>query len=286
MIKVLIINPLVPDYRLPIFNSLAEKYDLTICHSGSSVPKVNRKFKEIKITRKKVGPFTLHELWMPRLLKNYDVIISEANIRYIDILFYLVNPFRSYKWILWGIGVSASYTKKFDEDKRLDFLRFFMCRRADANLFYSEYPVKKYIASGFDAQSLFVANNTVTVYYDESKVYDKNSLMFVGTLYKQKGIMELLEAYRMVSQEYDLPVLNIIGGGEELENISHWIENHILGSQVVLHGPIYDKVKLHDFYRTAIACISPGQAGLSVLSALGSGTPLSREKMLLQVVNV
>jgi glycosyltransferase involved in cell wall biosynthesis len=185
-----------------------------------------------------------------------------------------MNPKRAYKWICWGIGVSASYKNKFDQNKKFDAIRHFIFKRADANVFYSDYPIDKYLAAGFKRESLFVANNTVQVDYDESMSYTKNSILFVGTLYKQKKIYELLEAYRQVCKQTDnmLP-LNIIGGGDEYDNIKDWIYRYGLGDKVTLTGPIFDQSILQNYFRKAYACISPGQAGLSVLTSMGYGTP-------------
>jgi len=41
-----------------------------------------------------------------------------------------------------GIGVSASYNKQFDKDTTFDFLRHFVFKKADANIFYSDYLLK------------------------------------------------------------------------------------------------------------------------------------------------
>src|SRR5690606_15767667 len=122
--------------------------------------------------------------------------------------------------------------------------------------------------------SLFVANNTVSIYYDSNKEYVKNSFLFVGSLYRSKGIRYLLEAYKDAYMlDTKLPILNIIGEGDELEYINEYIDENGLQNNIFIRGAIYDDFILHDYFRSAYVTISPNQAGLSVLSSLGHGVP-------------
>lgn len=277
--KLLLLNPFVPDYVVHIFNLLGEKIDLTVAHSGKLRVDKNLNFKQILLPIKKVGPFSVNPMNLHKLCKNYDIVISDGTIRYIDRNILIMNPFRKYKWINWGIGVSASYDKKFDHDKRFDNIRHFIFKRADAQVFYSDYPIKKYIKAGFKEESLFVANNTTYVNYNENKTFKKYKILFVGTLYKQKRIYELLEAYRHYVKSSISPLpLEIIGEGSESDSILEWIQTNNLQDKIKLHGAIYNHEILEKHFREAYACISPGQAGLSVLTSMGYGTPFITRK--------
>lgn len=277
--KVLLLNPCIPDYRVHIFNLLGEKIDLTVAHSGKLRVDKNLNFKQKILPLRKVGPFFLHPINLHKLCKSYEIIISEGNIRYIDRNFLILNPFRKYKWINWGIGVSASYKKKFDHDNRFNFIRYFIFKRADAQVFYSDYPRNKYIQAGFNSQSLFIANNTTYVNYSEKITSKKYKILFVGTLYKQKKIYELLEAYRQYAKSSSSPLpLEVIGDGSEYDSILRWIQINNLQDKIKLHGAIFNHEILEKHFREAYACISPGQAGLSVLTSMGYGTPYITRK--------
>ncbi len=277
--KVLIINPRIPEYRVPIFNLLGAQYDLSILHSGKEVLGGQNKFKQILVSLKKMGPFYLLKTNIHKICKNYDVVISEASLRYPDRILLAFNKIRKYKWIYWGIGVSASYNKRFDQDKKYDFIRNFIFKHADCNIFYTDYPIPKYVAAGFDKASLFVANNTTAVSYNEDVEYKKDSLLFIGTLYKQKKIYELLEAYKAASKKLKQNLLlNIVGDGDEYGNIQQWIKDNGFEGTINLVGPLFDQEKLEPYFRKAFVCISPGQAGLSVLTSMGCGTPFVTRK--------
>ena len=65
--------------------------------------------------------------------------------------------------------------------------------------------------------------------------------------------------------------LKIVGGGENFENIQSWVTDNNLNNSIELLGPVYDKNKLEEIFRSSVACISPNQAGLSVLSSMAYG---------------
>lgn len=272
--KVLIIYPQLFHYRIPIFAILAEKYDLTVLHSGKEIKEGTEKIKQMIFPIRKIGPFMVFMFNLHKICKQYDVVISEGTIRYLDRNVLILNPYRKYKWINWGIGVSASYDKKFDDKKTFDAVRLFLYKKSDANIFYSEYPIQRYLDAGFDRSSLFVANNTTAVSYHENMTFKKDSILFIGTLYKAKKIYELLDSYKEAAKKWNNNlILNIVGDGDEYQNIQRWIQDNGFEKHIHLFGAIFDQEKLEPFFRRAFACISPGQAGLSVLTSMGYGTP-------------
>jgi glycosyltransferase involved in cell wall biosynthesis len=272
--KVLIVNPFIPEYRYEVFQRLASRVNLTVLHSGSRVIKSDIKFDQIILPLRHLGPLDFFTTNLHRLFKKFDIVISDANIRHVDRNLLILNPFRRYKWIAWGIGVSASYSKAFDINKSYNFIRYFIFRKADANVFYSNYPVEKYLAAGFSSSTLFVAHNTTNVYFDESITLKKRGLLFVGTLYKQKKIYELINSYADALRVLkDILPLHIVGDGPEALNLKHWIEEKKLEDKIHLHGSVFNEKVLQGLFRTSFACISPGQAGLSVLKSMGYGVP-------------
>jgi glycosyltransferase involved in cell wall biosynthesis len=277
--KILFITPNLPEYRVKVYGNLSKYHDITILHSGKEYLKNDAGFKQIIIPVKRFGPFSFLSVRLNKICKQFDIIVSEANIRHLDRDLLILNPFRRYKWIAWGIGVSASYEKEFDTDTSLDTVRHFIFKHADANIFYSKYPVDKYLRAGFDPASLFVANNTTFVSYSHDKVLTKNKLLFVGTLYKQKRIFELLDAYwKAYKLDHNILPLDIIGQGIEYSSINTWVRGNQLENKIRLLGAIFDQSVLEEHFRTSYACISPGQAGLSVLTSMGYGTPFITRK--------
>lgn len=271
--KVLILYNNLFHYRIPIFNLLADKCELTVAFSIGSNTKeaVNFKVKELPILKFK--RFVVHKDNVYKLCQNFDVVIAYGDIAWLKLSTLSFYKKRNFKIVFWSPGVSASYDKKFDSVTKWDSIRDFFYKKADALIFYTDYPIKKYINRGFRADRLFVAPNTVKVCNNlENKKVKKDSLLFIGTLYMQKGILSLLENYK---EAYDnnpeiLP-LNIIGGGDELEKVNNWIIENKLTNKIFLRGPIFDLTEKSLYFNRAFACISPVQAGLSVLESMGYG---------------
>ncbi|RST26688.1 glycosyltransferase family 4 protein [Chryseobacterium lacus] len=281
-IKVLMLVNYIPHYRLPVMIKLAEKFDLTVAHYADQLL-VNSdiNFRQVLLKPRFFGGVKWFKENVYKLSSQYDVVISLGEIR---VLPNMLLGFRRRKFglIFWGIGVGASYSKGFDAASKADILRFWLMRKADALLFYSDYPVQKYIAKGFDREKLFVAHNTVLV-QDRIKIpEDKKHFIFVGTLYKQKKIYELLASYELyVRTSANILPLIIVGDGEEKNLVRAWIAEKGFENKIILKGQINDQNVIKELYQDAVACISPGQAGLTVLNSMAYGVPfVTRENAI------
>ncbi|QKM64052.1 glycosyltransferase [Polynucleobacter tropicus] len=221
-----------------------------------------------------MAPFLYFKKNIYSICNEYDVVVSEANLRYLDRNLLILWPFRKFKWVAWGIGVSASYKNKFHKNRGLDRVRAFLFNRAEALIFYSNYPIELYAKLGVSRDKLFVAHNTVDISSGEHDPIEKRKIIFVGTLYKEKNIFSLLHAYKKYVSCSASPLpLSIIGDGEEFFEVERWIIENKLDGLVGLEGAIYDPSGLALHFREAYACISPDQAGLSVLTSMGYGVP-------------
>jgi glycosyltransferase involved in cell wall biosynthesis len=277
--KVLILYNNLFHYRIPIFRLLAEKYDLTVAYSMGSDSKEQLNFKVEKLPVIKINRFVIHKNNIFRLCQNFDAVIAYGDIAWLKISMLPFYKKRRFKLILWTIGVSASYNKAFDSVKKWDSVRDFFYKKADALIFYTDYPIKKYIERGFLKEKMFVAPNTVEVLKNDQTEITKDSILFIGTLYMQKGLLLLLENYKLAFlQNSNIPVLNIVGGGDEFGNVRDWISSNNLVDKIILHGPVFDIDIKSNFFERAFACISPNQAGLSVLESMGYGVPFVTQK--------
>lgn len=270
--RVLILDNDLIHYRIPIYNILGEKFDFThaCCYPKQIDEPMN--FKRITFHPHTIGSFELQKDRIFRLCQGFDAVICQGDIHYLQYATLPLHFHRKFKLAFWGIGVSASYDKHFDTVTKWDNVRDFFYKKADAQVFYTDYPIEKYVRRGYKRESLFVAPNTVEVEAFDENVERKN-LLFIGTLYAQKGIMHLLEAYYGACQENQgIPQLDIIGKGPDSEKVKEWIESKGLAEKIIMHGAIFDKKQKARFFEKSLACISPMQAGLSVLESQGYAT--------------
>lgn len=272
MKKVLLISEYLVHYRIAMFESLCDEINLTIAHS-SDLSISDLKFSQHKITFKFIGPFLIYKN-LPNL-NDYDIVVFELKLSSIPLYVNLLKK-RNYKLFVFGIGVSASYKKHYDYEIKLNSLRKNVLKLADGIIFYDRYPFTKWIARNINPEKISISYNTVPP-DNEFKIEEKTfeNFLFIGTLYKQKKIFDLLIAFKIAVNNYgnNIPNLEIIGDGEEYANILNWIKEEGLTDKVILHGKITEVEVLRPIFSRSIACISPGQAGLSVQKCFSYGVP-------------
>ncbi|MCO6497939.1 MAG: glycosyltransferase family 4 protein [Chitinophagaceae bacterium] len=291
--RVLILQEELQDYRVPIFNLLGERVELTL---GFLKPlKIESK---VRFSTHVFSPFRFQRFFYVKGLrsfcKDYDVAIYPAHLK---VLNYFLLPFNKdkFKKIAWTNGTRASYTQVFDLNRKmkfLDHLYLMNLKKADAVLLYIEEAKETLKKHGVDLSKVFVAHNTVYVNYSKNNVEEKNSILFVGTLYKGKGVDELIDCYAEAHKgrrESEIPVLEIVGKGEELEGLKSKVNALQLTDKVLFRGAIYDEEVLAESFSRAMVCVSPNQAGLSVLKSFGYGVPFVTKKDAItggEIVNV
>lgn len=283
MKKVLILQKSIPSYRVPVFNIVGQSVDLTVAHTDIFECNQCLKFKTLKLDCRNFGGLIRINQNLTVICSNFDVVIFMADLHFIS---YCMLPFlrRKFKVIPWTIGIRASYKKRYNVNRKKDFLDIIyskILRNSDAILFYMKEPIrfwKNYI----DKDKVFVAHNTVGIEsYDKNLKESRNRVLFVGTLYKEKKVYELIDAYLKAKEESSVDkflCLDIVGDGYEYEKIRNLISDKNVANSIVLHGSIYDEDKLAKLFSKAILCVSPDQAGLSVLKSMGYGVPFVTRK--------
>lgn len=276
--RVLILYNKFFHYRVPVWNELAKRCYLTVAYSegDDKVPEgMEILFNIMYLPARHIKGFVFQKANIRKLCRSYDAVIAYGNIAWLK---YSTLPwFNKTPIIYHTIGVSASYGKGFDEHQEWDKIRSFFYSKADALAFYTDYPIAKYEAMGIPREKMFVAPNTVAVAPVRENV-KKDTLLVIGTLYREKGIQLLLDVYKELSPSYKLPLLNIIGKGPDYDLINQWIQDNNMRDLIVLRGAIYDINEKAKYFAQALACISPKQAGLTVLESMGYGVPFVSSK--------
>lgn len=276
--KVLLIQEIMQRYRAPIYKLMSKEVDLDLAYTEKNDindPELN----VFQLPHFKLWKFNIHTS-IYKILNKYDVVIMQPHLNCLTLNCVPFLSHKKFKIISWTIGKYVTYNIPYDLEKKpslKDWVFENIQDAAQACIFYMPEPIvywKKHKA--IDTNKYFVAHNTVEVAeYDKLPAYkERDSFLFVGTLYRQKGIDELIEAYSVAKKKRkDLPKLNIVGKGAEEQVIKEQIVKFDLENDICLCGAIYDENILKDYFLKSKLCISPKQAGLSVPKSLGYGCP-------------
>ena len=125
-------------YRLPFFEQLVEKgYDITIIHPGPLVDNIDFLSQKLSISLK-IAPGLSYRRYKKNT--NTNIVVYMQNIRILNLWLITLDPFRNFKLIHWGIGVSSAkgldHTPSF-----ISKIRAFLSRFASAIILYSDYPL-------------------------------------------------------------------------------------------------------------------------------------------------
>ena len=283
--KVLLLQETLVPYRFPIYNIIAKYFQFTVAYinKGKGVENLSANFQLLPLqTYTLNGVYWIKNLFS--LCNQFDAVITLPHLRCIN---FCLVPFyfpKKYRALTWSIGVRASYFRAFAINDRMswsDRIYERIMRKADANIFYTSAPIEKWEKRGFDTNTFFVAHNTVKVLPISLSQIDKRYFLFVGTLYKQKGVDVLIDAYNnafLNSSMTDFPQLLIVGSGNEEQILKHKVNELNLEHQIKFLGAIYEERELATLFSQSIICISPNQAGLSVLKSMGYGVPYVTQK--------
>lgn len=268
MKKILIIQNQILHYRKPVYNELANNYEVTVLHSGEASVNINDNYKEIITKVFKIGPFYFQQGIVNEIKNNtYDVIISMFDIRWIMNVIALYLKQNS-KYLYWG--------HRYGHNKLINIFRNYLMKKSDAVILYSDIEVNKIIKSGINKEKLFIAENTIDVpNHQDGSSKEKSSFLFVGRSQKRKKVDELIKAFAQIQNK--LPnntTVDIIGSGVENEYLKNLAKELNIDNRVIFHGAITDSKKLKNFFHKAFAYVSPGPVGLGVLHSLAYGVPV------------
>lgn len=279
--RVLILQHEISRYNSPVFDLIARQVDLTVGWFLRDNSPADATYSKVQLSWSTMGRF-FRVKGLRQLCADYDVVVFDPNPKCPD---YYLTPFRckrTYKAIPWTIGVRASYKRRyvlpFPKKGLYYHMMDRMFRRSDAIVFYMPQPIDHWVTQQLPRQKFFAAHNTVQV--DPSPIdwqQPRTSILFVGSLYKEKMADELIRAYLRATEQaagnYPLPTLDIVGDGDQLAALRTMAEESTQSRLIRFHGAIFDEQQLRQLFSKSLICVSPDQAGLSVLKSMGYGVP-------------
>lgn len=273
--KLLILQNELSAYNVPVYNVIAEQYDLTVGYYQKDKSKEECRFEKKHFETTKIGSLCFVK-GLRRFAKGFDVVSIIPDMHVVS---YCLLPFlpHSYKLTNWSIGFRVSYIHPYVTTRKRTFADCIfkqILSNCDASIFYMGKAKEFWQGTNLDMNKVFIAPNTTKVLPIEIDANKKKNFLFVGTLYKGKGLDLLLQAYKKAVEEANIGnELHIVGDGEERLTIESYVRENNLEDKVILHGAIFDEKVLAQHFSEALLCISPTQGGLSCPKSMGYGVP-------------
>ncbi len=270
-LRVLMIQRIIPHYRIPLFERLGNEFDFTVAHSVPSPVPEDAPFESVLVPDRILAG--LHwQVGVAALARQADVVIAEFNLRMVSSVWScLTRSNQRFIWFGHGFGHSRLGRPA----------AAWLSRRADATILYDEAQRREFQEAGTDPAKLFVAPNTIHVPdsgpCDDAD--DRKSFLYVGRLQERKRVDLLIDAFAKVADQLPEEVgLDIVGNGDLRAALDAQIASAGLTGRVRTHGEVVDPTELKVYFHRAIAYVSPGDVGLGVLHAFGHGVPVITQR--------
>lgn len=202
-----------------------------------------------------------------------------AVVHHIDIPFSKVG--RSEDYSLYSCYRSTKYSELVSLVKTLAFYTTLsLLKKANGIIAVSNFTAEALRSNGVSKVKILVSGNAVDLAfindvkpYTEAKIYDG---VFVGRIAKEKGIFDLLEAWKRVVEVRKNAKLLIIGSGIELPLAKEKIVASGLENNILIRGQCND-TELYSLLKSSKIFIFPSLFegwGISVAEALACGLPI------------
>ena len=269
--KILIVQEYIPHYRIALFDRLGqeENLDVTVLHSGKPTAAPERFYHEIIVNQRALGVLRYQDRVM-ELSTAFDIVILMFDMRYISTLRLLLTSGRI-PVILWGIGLG--------QREWVNKLRMAVMNKAKGLVLYDGAVIPRFVEKGFPEERIFVAHNTVHVHHEADWSNPRRTFLFVGQFKERKRVQDLLSAFYCARPELPEDIhINIVGSGDQRAELEAQAAELGIKDRVSFLGKITENEKLAPLFEKAIAYVSPGHVGLSVLQSFAYGVPVVTTK--------
>lgn len=296
MIRVRLVQEIIPHYRIPVFENLAARpeIDLTIhadLSEGAGSLKGESHVPGCRLehfSERTLGPLLWDSQIVSIAAQPSDVLILPWRTRSLFSSKAIRTARRSGAGVvLWGHGLSK-YDNAFRRVLRTRFLK-----KVDALLFYDPVTAKKFVSDDLPAENLFAASNAIDqrpiqqaikAWEDEPgklEAFQKkegldpdHTTIFISRIEPDKKLDLLLDGLKYALERDPRMRLVVVGDGSaraEAEAHARAIE---VDHAVRFLGAIYDETELAGWCLSACCMTYPVAVGLSVMHAFGYGLPV------------
>lgn len=283
--KIRIFQPIVPEYRVALFDGLGRRYGgrIDIWAAESMGKDVSYPLSDMAYDYahpfRRIGPFVWQKGLSLKGLSKGDVIVVCGDVHQLSSLWIALKAkLRGIKVVWWGHHVSALANER-NVKMRLGIAK----QLSDVYLCYTDVGIAYLEQRGFQHGRVFATGNTIdldaveraTNAWDEVRKFgDKKTLLFCGVLRDKVRVDVLLRALKVLSAKRDDLHCIIIGGGVMESDWKKLAEELGVDSLVTWVGEVRGQDKLAPWFLSSDLFVYPGRIGLSLIHAFSFGLPV------------
>ncbi len=303
--SVAVVYPYFAHYRLPVLQELMKSSEINYTLISDSDPGFELKTISSDLANKNVEDgglrwkFVTNKWFLPNtllwqrgilsLLKNidFDSVIFLGNAYYLSTWIAMIYlKFKRKKIFLWTHGVT-------DDKKNFKwFFRKSFYSLGNGVLLYENNAKRVMIKNGFPENKLHVIYNSIDyeqqlkyrslidpdlISRTKKELFEYDSLpyiVFVGRLTPQKKLDMIVKATKLLFENNIKVNTLFVGKGDAKEELENLVNQYGLQDYFNFYGPCFEEEKLSRLIGSADICVSPGNVGLTAMTALGYGTPV------------
>ncbi|WP_372739251.1 glycosyltransferase [Neptunomonas sp.] len=274
--SLLIVQPYLTKYRIPVFSALSYDYKVGLLASVSNEFGLDIHDDSIDINVVKEKMFFKILYWQPTLFikvlnDNLDILFITANPRYLSTWFALIiAKFKGVKVLLHGQGLyrkdKISWGNKFTY--------YLYSKLCDQYVAYTQLSKDSLKSLPIYKKTSVAENSIVNEYPISHKEGNENGILFIGRLRHGSNIGILIQACIEINNELKESErgiqLHIVGGGEALQSLQAQFSEF---NYVHFWGEIYESKVISEISKKCFVGCYPGDAGLSVLHYMSFSLP-------------
>jgi len=297
VIGVDLFQPIIPSYRVALFEGLERDPELDISVQASSQTVGGDSSVEMDVAsycmnRKLFSFFGGRVIWQTgfEFIKAGapgDVVVVCGDMHQLSSLWMAAKAKRRGFGVIWWGHHQSMNAKPFLVKLRLAVAKFV----SDCFLCYTDQGIRMLARNGFNASTTFATGNTVdtelirklTLLWDTEKtqkfkesngIQNKRILLFCGVL-RQKSRMDVFfQALKIVCSKKNDVLLLVIGSGEKLQSCKGQVAELQLTENVRFLGEIRSQVDLAPWFMSSELFAYGGAIGLSIIHAMAYGLPV------------
>lgn len=293
-----IVQPLIPEYRVPFFQKLVQNsaHQVRVFASRQlpndpSIKTAACIDSALHLDHPCTGFLNNRLLWQRGILledrlRSGDVLVVCGNARFLSNypLIWQAKR-RNIATVWWGIGSMPG------QNRLRYFLRTTIMRWMDIVLLYTEREKQEFLRMGFPPERLFAINNAidqgsvqaataswppsrVAAFKQEHGLSGKQILLFCGRLSAKARVDLVIEALALLCKQNKDCLLVIIGDGDQRRNLEELAERLNVAQSIHWLGALYDQNLMAPWFLSAKVFVYPGYIGLSIMHAMGYALPV------------